>query len=139
MIEILAAGPLATVQDLGRTGWASLGVPRSGAFDRSAAALANRLVGNPAEAAVLECTLGGLALHALDAATIACTGAVCPGAGWGAALSLGPGARIRLGTPAHGLRSYLAVRGGIVVAPVLGSRSTDLLSGLGPARLQPGV
>ncbi len=52
MIEIVAAGPLATVQDLGRPGWASLGVPRSGAFDRAAARLANRLVGNAGRRAV---------------------------------------------------------------------------------------
>jgi biotin-dependent carboxylase-like uncharacterized protein len=138
MIEILDPGPLASVQDLGRTGWAALGVARSGAFDRSAARLANRLVGNPVDAAVLEFTLGGLAVRSLDAATFACTGASCPGPDWGAAFTARPGTVVRFGVPTRGLRSYLAVRGGWVVEAELGSCSTDLLSGLGPAPLQSG-
>lgn len=137
-IEVLATGPLACVQDLGRTGWAGLGVPRSGAFDRGAAGLANRLVGNDAGAAVIEVTLGGLAVRLVDAATLALCGAPCPGLDGDRAVSLPAGTVVRLGVPAAGLRSYLAVRGGIAVAPVLGSRSSDLLSGLGPARLRPG-
>jgi biotin-dependent carboxylase-like uncharacterized protein len=138
MIEIVDPGPFATVQDLGRSGWAALGVPRSGAFDRGAAQLANRLVGNEAPAAVLEATFGGLAVRALDAATFALTGAVCPGADFGVAFTAGAGVTFRLGTPPSGLRSYLAVRGGVAVEPVLGSRSTDLLGGLGPAPLRAG-
>jgi biotin-dependent carboxylase-like uncharacterized protein len=138
MIEILEPGPLATVQDLGRAGWAALGVPRSGAFDRGAARLANRLVGNDPAAATLEITLGGLAVRALDAATIAITGAVCPGFDWGATVTVRSGAVVRLGTPRRGLRSYLAVRGGFAVDTTLGSRSSDLLSALGPGRLQAG-
>ncbi|HZZ98189.1 MAG TPA: biotin-dependent carboxyltransferase family protein [Jatrophihabitantaceae bacterium] len=139
MIEIVEPGPLATVQDLGRTGWASLGVPRSGAFDRSAARVANRLVGNPADSAVIEITYGGLAVRLPAAATLALTGAVCPGADFGVAFSVAAGRTVRLGAPgAGGLRSYLAVRGGVAVDAVLGSRSTDLLSGLGPARLHAG-
>jgi biotin-dependent carboxylase-like uncharacterized protein len=74
-----------------------------------------------------------------DPATVALTGAVCPGApDWGAAVSLPRGAEIRLGPPPDGLRSYLAVRGGLAVDPVLGSRSTDTLSGLGPPALRAG-
>lgn len=138
MIEIVRTGALLTVQDAGRTGWAALGVPRSGAFDRAAARTANRLVGNPDEAAVLEVTFGGGALHVIDAATVALTGAICPGADFGVALTLPAGAVLTLGTPASGLRSYLAVRGGIAVEPELGSRSTDVLSGLGPATLRAG-
>jgi biotin-dependent carboxylase-like uncharacterized protein len=136
MIEILAPGPLCTIQDRGRPGWAALGVPHSGAFDRGAAALANRLVGNDADAAVLEVTLGGLQFRALRAVTIALTGAPCAGLDWGTVISLPPGAVVRLSAPVHGLRSYLGVRGGIAVEPVLGSRSTDLLGGLGPAPVQ---
>ncbi|HET7304982.1 MAG TPA: allophanate hydrolase subunit 2 family protein, partial [Segeticoccus sp.] len=64
MIEIVAPGPLATVQDLGRVGWAAIGVPRSGPADRAAAALAGRLVGNAPEAAVVEVTAGGLRVRA---------------------------------------------------------------------------
>jgi biotin-dependent carboxylase-like uncharacterized protein len=138
MIEVEATGPLTSVQDLGRPGWASLGVPRSGAFDRDAAMLANRLVGNEPGTALLEVTLGGLALRIHDAATLALTGAPCPGLDLNTAVSLPGGAALRLRPPATGARSYLAVRGGVVVDPVLGSRSTDLLSGLGPAPLQVG-
>ena len=139
MIEILEPGPAATVQDLGRAGYAALGVPRSGAFDRGALRLANRLVGNPDGAAGIELTLGGLALRFADPATVALTGAACPGApDHDAPVSLPAGAVLRLGTPARGLRSYLAVRGGLAVPAVLGSRSTDTLSGLGPERLRAG-
>lgn len=139
MIEVITPGPLATVQDAGRTGYAALGVARSGAFDRSALRLANRLVGNPDDAAGIEATLGGLHLRVNRPVTIAFTGAVCPGApDWGVPVSLPAGADIRLGPPASGLRSYLAVRGGIAVEPVLGSRSTDTLSGLGPPPLRAG-
>lgn len=138
MIEIVDPGPLTTVQDLGRTGWAALGVPRSGAFDRGAAMLANRLVGNAVTAATLEITFGGLVLRTGTAVTVALTGAPCPGLDWGAAVTLRAGAVVRLGAPTRGLRSYLAVRGGIAVAGDLGSRSTDLLSGLGPAKLAAG-
>lgn len=139
MIEILDPGPLATVQDAGRWGWASLGVPRAGAFDRAAWAAANRLVGNDPDAAGLEITLGGLALRTDHAVTVALTGAACPGApDWNAAVTLPAGTTLQLGQPRHGLRSYLAVRGGLDVPAVLGSRSTDTLSGLGPAALRPG-
>lgn len=139
MIEILAPGPLATVQDLGRPGWAVLGVPRAGAFDRAAARLANRLVGNADDAALVETTFGGLALRMHRAATLALTGAPCPGVDCGVAFSVPAGATVRLGAPVRGLRSYLAVRGGIAVEPVLGSRSTDLLSGIGPEPLRAGT
>jgi len=139
VIEIVAPGPLATVQDLGRSGYAALGVARAGAFDRAALRLGNRLVGNADDAAAIEVTLGGLAVRLLAPATIALTGAVCRGApDWGAAVSLPADTTFRLTAPAHGLRSYLAVRGGIAVPPVLGSRSTDTLSGIGPAALRAG-
>ncbi|MBV9822304.1 MAG: allophanate hydrolase subunit 2 family protein, partial [Actinobacteria bacterium] len=91
MIEVLASGPLATVQDLGRPGLADLGVSRSGAADRAALRLANRLVGNAESAAGIEITLGGLVVRLTAAATVACTGARCPltghPGGWNAALS----------------------------------------------------
>jgi len=139
VIEIVAPGPLATVQDLGRSGYAALGVARAGAFDRTALQLGNRLVGNADDAAAIEVTLGGLAVRLLAPATLALTGAVCRGApDWGAAVSLPAGATFRLAAPERGLRSYLAVRGGIAVPSVLGSRSTDTLSGIGPAALRAG-
>ena len=144
MLTVLAPGPLATVQDRGRVGWAAVGVPRSGAADRAAAALANRLVGNDPAAAVLEVTAGGLRVRAERTLLVAVTGAPVPLAVDGRAgplngpLTLHPGAVLFLGVPPVGLRSYLAVRGGIGVAEVLGSRSTDTLSGLGPAPLRAG-
>ncbi len=139
MIEIVEPGPLATAQDLGRPGYAALGAPRSGAFDRGALRLANRLVGNDDDAAGIEVTFGGLAVRFADAATIALTGALCPSdADWGVAVTVPAGGLVRLGNPADGLRSYLAIRGGLALAATLGSRSTDTLSGLGPAPLRAG-
>lgn len=144
MIEILATGPLATVQDLGRPGYAHLGVGESGAADRTSLRLANRLVGNAEPAAGIEVTFGGLRVRFGDRATVALTGAPCPGAIGGHPLSMdGPleiaaGEELTLRTPTAGLRSYLAVRGGVAVPPVLGSRATDLLAGLGPAVLAAG-
>ena len=145
MIELLSPGPLATVQDLGRPGLAELGVSRSGAFARGALRLANRRVGNEESAAGIEFTLGGLVLRLADAATVAFTGPRCELSGrragknaalsWNAALSCPAGTVIATGTPLTGVRSYLAVRGGLAVAPVLGSRATDTLSGLGPPAL----
>ena len=138
-LTVLATGPLTTVQDDGRLGQAALGVGRSGAADRAAYRLANRLVGNVPGAAVLEVTLGGLAVRADRTVLVALTGARCAGPFPHAAPTvLRAGQELRLGAPAGGLRSYLAVRGGIAVPPVLGSRSTDLLSGLGPAVLATG-
>ncbi|MGA5425751.1 biotin-dependent carboxyltransferase family protein [Streptomyces koyangensis] len=139
-LEILAPGPLATVQDLGRPGLAAMGVGASGAADRSALRLANRLVGNPEGAAAVEATLGGLAVRALRPVTVAVTGAPAP-LSTGAVRSviqLAEGERLELGTPLAGLRSYLAVRGGITVPEVLGSRSRDVLAALGPPPLAPG-
>ncbi len=144
MLTVLAPGPLATVQDDGRPGWASIGVTRSGAADREAAALAGRLVGNAPSAAGIEVTAGGLRVRAGRTLLVAVTGAPAPvtvdgrPAPFAAPLTLRPGQVLGLGVPPVGLRSYLAVRGGVDVAPVLGSRSTDILSGLGPAPLRAG-
>jgi biotin-dependent carboxylase-like uncharacterized protein len=138
MIEVLHPGPYACVQDLGRAGYAHLGVARSGAFDRAALALANRLVGNSPTAAAVEITLGGFTLLAEDAVTVCLTGAACPGMAWGVPITLPSGSTLSLGTPSTGLRSYLAFRGGVEVAAELGSRSTDTLGGLGPAPLRAG-
>jgi biotin-dependent carboxylase-like uncharacterized protein len=144
VLTVLTPGPLATVQDGGRVGWASIGVPRSGAADRGSAELANRLVGNRPDAAVVEVTAGGLRLRAERTVLVAVTGAPAPPAVDGRAVPLNApvtvpaGAVLSLGRPEAGLRSYVAVRGGVDVPPVLGSRSTDTLSGLGPAPLVAG-
>ena len=137
-LTVLRTGPLCLVQDAGRVGHAADGVGRSGAADRRSAAQANTLVGNSADAAVLECTLGGLSVRAEDDLVVAVTGAPAPADIDGEAVThatrirLAGGKTLRLRTPRTGLRSYLAVDGGIAVEPVLGSRSTDTLSGLGP-------
>ena len=144
-LSVVRSGALTTVQDRGRPGHAHLGVPRSGALDGPAAALANRLVGNRPEAAVLETTLNGCAVRPRSTVTVAVTGAPCRvsvdgrPAAWGAAIRVPAGALLTVGTAVSGLRSYVAVSGGITVEPVLGSRSTDLLSGLGPAPLTDGA
>jgi biotin-dependent carboxylase-like uncharacterized protein len=132
------------VQDLGRPGWAHVGVGRSGAADPGALRLANRLVANPEGAAGLEVLLGGLRLRAQGPVTVALAGALAPA--WVGRVEVGPhaplelrdGDELRLGTPGRGLRTYVAVRGGVDVPPVLGSRSTDVLGGIGPAPLAPG-
>ncbi|MCX4979611.1 biotin-dependent carboxyltransferase family protein [Streptomyces sp. NBC_00572] len=140
-VAVVRAGALTTVQDLGRTGYAHLGVPRSGALDPAAVRLVNRLVGNPETAAVLETTVNGCALRPRCAVTVAVGGAPCPvrvdarPAAWGTAVRVPAGSVLEIGAAVRGLRAYVAVGGGIDVEPVLGSRSTDLLSGLGPAPL----
>ncbi|QZY29212.1 biotin-dependent carboxyltransferase family protein [Nocardioides coralli] len=131
-------GPLTTVQDEGRPGLAGIGVGRSGACDRASYRLANRLVGNRDGAAALEVTFGGLVLRAEADLEVVTTGARCPGAPHNAPTVLRAGEVLRLGVPETGLRTYLAVRGGVDVPPVLGSRSTDVLGHLGPAALTAG-
>ena len=138
------AGALTTVQDAGRPGLAHLGVPRSGWLDGPAALLANRLVGNPPDAAVLECLLGGVRLRCERAVAVAVTGAPVSvrvngrQVDAGGAVPVPAGSVLSLGRMRTGLRCYLAFAGGVDVPPELGSRSTDTLSGLGPAPLQAG-
>lgn len=144
-LEVLGTGPLTVVQDRGRPRLAHLGVSPSGAADRRSHALANRLVANPGDLATLEITLGGFSARVQDGSIeVALTGAdahpCADGIAFGAnsIRRLEPGQILALGIPRTGLRSYLAVRGGIAVTPVLGSRSYDTLSGIGPAPLKPG-
>ncbi len=143
-IAILAAGPQILVQDLGRPGFAHLGVPPSGALDAPALRLANRLVGNAESLAGLEVLLGGLRLRAECSCVVAVTGpstsVTVDGRERGTHLPIHLSARDELlvGQPVDGLRNYLAVNGGIAVEPELGSRSTDLLSGIGPAAVRAG-
>ncbi|MFK4186799.1 biotin-dependent carboxyltransferase family protein [Streptomyces sparsogenes] len=143
--SVVRAGALTTVQDLGRAGHAHLGVPRSGALDEPALRLANRLVGNPEGAAALETTLTGCAVRLRRAATVAVTGAPCPvtvdgrPAAWGAPVRVPAGALVEVGAATHGVRGYVAFDGGVEAEQVLGSRSTDVLSGLGPAPLADGA
>ncbi|MEV4920422.1 biotin-dependent carboxyltransferase family protein [Streptomyces tirandamycinicus] len=141
---VVRAGALTTVQDLGRPGYAHLGVPRSGALDPSALRLVNRLVGNDEDAAALETTLTGCAVRPSRDVTVAVGGAPCPlraggrPVAWGAPVRVGAGELLEVGAAVRGVRSYVGFAGGLVPEPVLGSRSTDLLSGLGPAPLSGG-
>lgn len=135
---ILRGGLLTTVQDGGRPGHAHLAVPPSGALDQPSYRLANRLVGNPDGAAVLETTLNGVTLRPSAPCHLAVTGAHSPihvddaAAGWAVPFAVRPGQTVDVGPATRGLRCYVAISGGIDIPPVLGSRSTDLLSGLGP-------
>jgi biotin-dependent carboxylase-like uncharacterized protein len=144
MIVVEEAGLRTTVQDLGRPGLGHLGVPTSGAADRFSLRLANLLVGNADGAAALETTLVGPSLRFETAAVVAVTGAPVPITLDGADVPAGVsflarrGQLLRVGRAGEGVRSYLAVAGGIDAKIVLGSRSTDTLSGLGPAVLRAG-
>jgi biotin-dependent carboxylase-like uncharacterized protein len=144
MIEVLAAGPLTTVQDLGRPGWAHLGVPRSGAADTRSLRLANRLVANPESAAALETTLVGPRLRFERDATVALAGAPVDARVGGSAVAMNAPLRLRagdvleVGTASAGLRTYVAIRGGIACELTLGSAATDLLTRLGPRPLRAG-
>jgi biotin-dependent carboxylase-like uncharacterized protein len=145
VIEVLRTGPLALVMDAGRPGLSAVGVSPSGAFDRAAFGRGAALVGNdPERHAGIEITLGGFCFRAHAGWRIAFTGVACPlavdghPAAWDTALDLAPGQVVTLGIPDAGLRSYLSVAEGVDVEPVLGSRSTDVLSGLGPPVLKPG-
>lgn len=144
MIAVLRAGPLTTVQDLGRPGFAHLGVGRSGAVDRPSLRLANRLVGNTEGAAGLELTFGGTTLRTTRPLIVALTGAPCVvrvngrGSDMFAPLALAADATLEIGMPPRGVRTYLAVRGGVECERALGSAATDLLSHLGPAPVRDG-
>jgi biotin-dependent carboxylase-like uncharacterized protein len=144
--EVLDAGALVTVQDRGRHGWAHLGVPRAGWLDPAAATLANRLVGNREEAAVLEVAGGGVRLRQVGSGRwVAATGAACTVAVDGVARDharatwVPGGSELHLGPALGGVRTWLAVAGGLDVEPVLGSRSTDTLAWVGPPRVQAGT
>lgn len=140
-IEVLAPGPLTTVQDLGRRGHRHVGVPLAGALDPGAAMVANWLVGNDGGAALLEFTLAGPALRFDRPARMALTGATAEA--WFTA-SDGTRDRVPHGRPVtlpagdlqvsgirSGARGWLAVGGGVDVPVVLGSRATDLRGGFG--------
>jgi biotin-dependent carboxylase-like uncharacterized protein len=143
--EVLAPGALTTIQDLGRPGWAHIGVPRSGAADRESLRVANQLVGNADGAAALETTLAGPTLRFDGPVTVAVAGApVDVQAGdqrlpMNEPFRLDAGDALRVGTARRGLRSYLAIAGGIDVPLILGSAATDVLTRLGPPALKRGV
>jgi antagonist of KipI len=134
-VLVVDAGPLTTIQDLGRFGYEAMGIPRGGAVDLYAFRWANRLALNAEGAAGLQVTLLGPTLTVSDDCWLATTGAESvtldgeARPGW-AGFRVRGGATVRV-TGLTGARAYLAVNGGILVDPVLGSRSTDLESGFG--------
>jgi KipI family sensor histidine kinase inhibitor len=165
-LRILSPGLQSLVQDLGRPGHAGLGVSAAGALDRSSLRRGNRIVGNQPSAAVVETVAGGLRVQAVGDQVLAVTGApsaltvVPPSAApdegapeyegaqeedpqprtvpMATAFALLDGEILTIGPPERGFRSYLAIRGGAEADAVLGSRSTDTMSGLGPAPLAAG-
>lgn len=143
-LKVICSGPFTTIQDAGRPGWAHIGVTSSGAADRASLRLANRLVGNPEDAAVLEAVFGGLKVTATDSLVLAITGAHAPATlnhmpvAHASPLCLTAGDCLTVGTPASGLRSYIAVSGGLATGNVLGGQATDTLSGLGPRPIASG-
>lgn len=156
-LEVLRTGPQALLQDLGRPGHAARGVARSGAADRGAYLLGGRLLGHDFDRvlhesvgigaidtgpAALELLLGGLEVRAHGDCTVAITGAPAPASIDGrdvdvsAPVRVHDGETLRLGTPQRGLRTYLSVRGGFDVEPVLNSRAHDTYAHLGPSVAQ---
>lgn len=137
-VTVLKPGLLTTLQDGGRSGYAALGIGRAGVMDWPAWRLANALVGNMDGEAALEITLTGPTLRFDEAAVVALCGAPMEASVGGVTLPgwtrcvLPAGSVLRLGGMPRGCRSYLAVRGGFLAAPVLGSRSTDLHAHIGP-------
>ncbi len=137
MLNIIRAGMYTSVQDGGRHSFRQSGISHCGALDKPALNVANLLVGNDANAAALEITLGQLVVEFETDGWFALTGAGCEAhldrtpvwSGW--RLPVKAGQRLTLKRPHHGMRSYLAVAGGFDVPEVMGSRSTDLKVGIG--------
>ncbi|MGR0161431.1 5-oxoprolinase subunit B/C family protein [Paenarthrobacter nitroguajacolicus] len=158
-LRIINAGAQSLIQDLGRRGFGPLGVSAAGALDRASLRRSNRLVGNVSSAAGIETVNGGLTVEAIGDQVIAVTGApttltiespswfdddgeVQPGAKrtvpMAAPFALLDHEVLTLGAPESGFRNYVAIRGGVDVPEVLGSRSADTMSGIGPAPLVSG-
>jgi KipI family sensor histidine kinase inhibitor len=150
-LVVVSPGLQSLVEDLGRPGLGDLGVSAAGAADERSARQANRLVGNPADAAVVENLLGGLAVRAEGDSVLAVAGApvgleirdaegaVLRRPAGHAPFALLDGETLELGTPEAGLRCYVAARGGFAVPAALGSCSADSMSGIGPAPLVEGA
>jgi len=129
MITVLVPGIYSTIQDLGRTGFAHIGVPISGAMDLYSASIGNQLLNNEACAAVLEITFGGCKFQFEKTLTICLTGAdfnpTINGVviAMNSVLEIPKGAVLSFGTKKLGIRTYLSVLGGFNSEPVLESRS----------------
>lgn len=149
-LTVAALDGILTTQDRGRIGMARYGVGTSGAADRTSAKQANTLVGNDCDAALLELAGTVVALRAMTEVLVAVTGATRPvevetarpsphpPGGFAMPVLLSPDDLLWIGPAARGVFSYLAVRGGFQIAPVLGSCSFDVLAGIGPPPLRIG-
>ncbi|BCW33988.1 allophanate hydrolase [Arthrobacter sp. StoSoilA2] len=157
-LRVLNPGAQSLIEDLGRRGYGALGVSAAGALDRASLRRANRLVGNSSSAAAIETVNGGLTVEAIGDQVIAVTGApttltvqspssvefeesdggiqdAVRSVPMAAPFALLDGEVLTVGPPEAGFRNYVAIRGGIAVPEVLGSRSADTMSGIGPAPL----
>ncbi|WP_182083998.1 biotin-dependent carboxyltransferase family protein [Aureimonas sp. ME7] len=136
-VNVISPGLATTVQDLGRPGYYHLGIPEGGGMDRFATAIANLLVGNEAEAALLEATFMGPELEFTADAAVAVTGGELPPKVNGEerptweSFPVKAGDRLSFGYLKSGARAYIAISGGIDVPVVLGSRTTYVLGALG--------
>ena len=143
-LEVISPGLLSLIEDLGRVGFGRQGVGRSGAFDRASHRQAQQLVGNDDAAAGIEVLLGGVSFRLTSDAAVATTGARVELNINGQTITqdrahvVRAGQVVSLGRCTNGLRSYVAVAGGLDVDATLASRSTDLLSELGPPALKAG-
>jgi KipI family sensor histidine kinase inhibitor len=142
-VTVRRPGMLSLVEDLGRTGTAALGVPRSGGADPFSLRTANRLVGNSDDEGALEVTAAGPSVLFSAESHVVVVGdaeTTIDGVGVpsGSVLPVTAGQVLSIGAVRHGLRAYLAVDGGFDVAPVLGSRSSDVLAQIGPGPLMAG-
>lgn len=132
MIEILSTGSGLALQDRGRPGWRRFGVPPGGAMDLRSMTLANYLLGNPAEATVLEVALPGARLRMMQDGWLALAGAdFCSRFATGTAMPLRAGDLLEFDQTSAGLYAYLAVPGGFCAERWLNSASTDLRNGMG--------
>lgn len=137
MLKIIKGGLQTTVQDLGRTGFQKYGVIASGAMDPFAHRTANLLVGNAEQEATLEIALAGPTIEFQESAFIAICGADLSPTIDGVSvkrwrtLSVNKGSILKFGAPRTGCRAYVAIAGGISVAPVMNSKSTYLRAGIG--------
>ncbi|GAB3262260.1 5-oxoprolinase subunit B/C family protein [Arthrobacter pigmenti] len=147
-VSVVSPGAQSLIQDLGRYGYADLGVSEAGGLDAPAMTGANRLVGNSPNDGVIEAAMGGLTIRAQGDQVLAVTGAASELTVKGptgtrhvrleSPFALLDGEQLTIGPAQRGLRNYVAIRGGIDVPEVLGSRATDTMSGLGPEPLTAG-
>ncbi|MCY0864726.1 MAG: 5-oxoprolinase/urea amidolyase family protein [Sulfobacillus sp.] len=142
-VRVVRPGLMTSVQDPGRWGYEHLGVAVAGVLDDYAAGWANRLLDNPPDAAVLELTISGPELVVESSGYLALAGAdlsaSIDGRPWnpGEVQRVETGETIRFGARRRGARAYMAFPGGIDVPPVLGSRATDVLLGIGGVEGRP--